>query len=85
MVRRKTFAVDPGRTFVVSLVFTAIMLTQVDFGWQWWAPCFLAVWLLFSVANLIYVKLNNWIHGSARGLDAVTPRDSRRGPTGGSR
>lgn len=71
MVSRKVFAVDPARTFVVSLVFTAILLTQVSFGWQWWTPCFLAVWLIFSLANLVYVRLNNWIHGAARGLDTV--------------
>lgn len=73
------FHVDPTRTLLFALLFTAIFIWQADLYWGWWLPTFLGIWAVFYACHLFYVWANNKIQDVSERIRAEQDRRERRG------
>ena len=52
----RRYSFQPGRVVVAALIFTAILAWQADLSWNWWAPAFLVIAVIFALMHAFY----NW-------------------------
>ncbi|WKD59779.1 hypothetical protein [Corynebacterium caspium] len=57
----KRYETDPKLVLFLSLVFAALVIWQGNFGPLYWLPIAFGIWAIFTLANLIYVRVNNKI------------------------